>query len=328
MVQLSAAINAPFEVWEKAFTRWKDVPASNSAGSQRKFDSWPDFTWFTNLDHFFVRGTTISVSFWGSREISVAGYEGTVSISQLAEDALRFVFPPQPSNFLSLKERCAALQVIDHLRTAYKVSDHALHNRNVITRTFLAIREWLYDKLGRWDPGFKQIKTPARTSLRETLGRPEVEDRLLTLSKQVWEKSFPNTPLPAPVPEFNPQPLGPEPDQNLNHGITHMSWKLRRLSLEATPAYPATRAQITAAIRGESPSTVDGSAKSAGAKTRWKDAIREMKEDWIHFHQHRPIQIQDRIPPHWKNGDLVRLMQDGRIHYLKNVTQNDRVAIK
>jgi len=249
MVQLSAAINAPFEVWEKAYKGWENAPASDSADSQRKFDSRPDFTWFTNLNHLLSNGTTVSVSFWGSREISLVGYEGTVSISQLAEDTLRFIFTPQPYNFLSLKERYAALHVIDILRTAYRDSDDVLRKRNVITRTFLAIREWLYDKLGKWDPGFKQIKTPARTSLRETLGRPEVEDQLLTLAKRVWEKSFPNTPLPPPVPDFDAQPAGPEPDKTLNHGIDYWRWKSRCVDLEATPAYPATRAQITAAIQ-------------------------------------------------------------------------------
>ncbi len=234
MIQLSAAINAPLE----AYKGWKGTPTPDSA-----------FTWFTNLHLLLSRGPTISVSFWGSREISVAGCEGSISISQLAEETLRFVFPPQPSNFLSLKERYAALQVIDLLRDYYVLSDEILRNRNVITRTFLAIREWLYDKLGRWDPGFKQIKTPARTSLRETLGRPEVEDRLLTLAKRVWEKSFPTTQLPAPVPEFNPQPAGPEPDKTLNHGNDHFRWRMRCVDLEAAPAYPATRAQITAAIQ-------------------------------------------------------------------------------
>jgi len=445
MVQLSAAIKAPLEVWEKAYEAWNGV--RTPAGAERaKFDSWPDFTWFTNLDHLLSRGTTISVSFWGSREIFVGGYEGTVSISQLAEDTLRFVFSPQPSHFLSLQERYSALQVIETLRTAYRDSDEVLRNRNLITRIFLAIREWLYDKLGRWDPGFKQISTPARTSLRETLERPEVEGRLLVLSKRVWEKSFPNTPLPPPVPEFDARPAGPEPDKTLNHGNDHHRWRLRCVHLEATPAYLATHGQITAAIRGELPMrtrvsvsagipdstpsenvsgssrmsseihafrsvssavpaaqtlgeypiqdvspldhtilfngrgwkcaglvdisqwkvndkiilqqdhmrdkgwylvknqrlseeiyfspvgvsapTVGGSAKSTGAKTRWKDAIREVSDNWVHLHQHRPIQLHTGVPAHWKQGDLVSLMQDGKSQYLKNATQNDRVKIK
>lgn len=83
-----------------------------------------------------------NVTFWGKRVVTVAGYEGSISLDELARKVLGAGEQRSDSDDLTTQERVAGIEIMNKLRNFYKVSDTKIAQRNCFTRLLNAIREF------------------------------------------------------------------------------------------------------------------------------------------------------------------------------------------
>ena len=83
-----------------------------------------------------------SVSFWGKRVITFAGYEGCYSLDELARKVLRAGGQRSASDDLTTQERVAGIEIMNKLRNFYRVTDTKISKANLFTRLLNSIREF------------------------------------------------------------------------------------------------------------------------------------------------------------------------------------------
>ncbi|WP_068466674.1 hypothetical protein [Candidatus Protochlamydia phocaeensis] len=85
-----------------------------------------------------------SVSFWGKRVITVAGYEGSFSLDELARKVLQAGGQRSDSDDLTTQERVAGIEIRNKLENLYKVTDTKISQRNWFTRLCNWVREFTF----------------------------------------------------------------------------------------------------------------------------------------------------------------------------------------
>jgi hypothetical protein len=85
-----------------------------------------------------------SVSFWGKRVITVAGYEGSVALDELARKVLRAGGQRCDADDLTTGERVAGIETMGKLRSFYQVTDTKISNANWFTKLLNKVREFTF----------------------------------------------------------------------------------------------------------------------------------------------------------------------------------------
>ena len=85
-----------------------------------------------------------NITFWGKRIVTVAGYEGSISLDELARKVLRAGGQRSDSDDLTTQERVAGIEIMNKLRNFYQVSDTKIAQKNCFTRLLQKIREFTF----------------------------------------------------------------------------------------------------------------------------------------------------------------------------------------
>lgn len=92
----------------------------------------------TGLFDLFTRATT-DVTFWGTRIVTVAGYEGSLSLHDIAIDLIGIA--KSGDSPLNHEDRCSGTSLTYRLQIFYKETDG---KGNFLARIFLYIREFTF----------------------------------------------------------------------------------------------------------------------------------------------------------------------------------------
>jgi|GEM_PF-2710987 len=84
-----------------------------------------------------------TLSCWGGRLVTVDGYEGSISVDELARKILCAASFRCTADDLTIQERVTGMEITNKLRHFYAVTDEAIANANWFTRLINKIREFI-----------------------------------------------------------------------------------------------------------------------------------------------------------------------------------------
>lgn len=127
----------------------------------------------------------VQTTWYGSRIITVAGYSGSIVLTDLARRVKEAALRRCIADDLTNSERLLGIQIVSKLRTWYQTSDTQIYNRNFFTRTLFLIFEWISSE-----------HTPIRASVEAWGGTfgplPSdcVNDLFLAFSEEKFRRTF------------------------------------------------------------------------------------------------------------------------------------------
>ncbi|MFI0434465.1 MAG: hypothetical protein ACH350_01885 [Parachlamydiaceae bacterium] len=94
--------------------------------------------------HTLLKNSQGSVSFWGNRVITVAGYEESLSLDELVTKMLSASRQRSDLDDLTTQERVAGIEISDKLKNFYQLTDSKISQANWLTKLCNWVKEFTF----------------------------------------------------------------------------------------------------------------------------------------------------------------------------------------
>lgn len=136
----------------------------------------------------------VKKTFWGGREITVKGYNGTVSLENIAYKLLKAANHRREDDNLSPKERIVGIEITRKLTSFYRITDTQIKNSNFLTKLLNWIRNFAICDCStiRWhieNITEDTFRSYSKSRFLKTFGGDKAWDKKIS-NHPVWEGSF------------------------------------------------------------------------------------------------------------------------------------------